>query len=54
MFQKNLTDLIRGIRSHKNNPDKFILQQLEDLRNELKSTDLNVKTTALSKLNYVS
>ncbi|KXN68785.1 Adaptor protein complex AP-3 delta subunit [Conidiobolus coronatus NRRL 28638] len=53
MFQKNLTDLIRGIRSHKNNPDKFVLQQLEDLRNELKSTDLNVKTIALSKLNYL-
>lgn len=54
MFEKSLTDLIRGIRANKKNEQKYIAACLQEIRNEVKSNDLDVKATAVAKLTYVS
>lgn len=54
MFEKSLTDLIRGIRANKKNEQKYIAACLQEIRNEVKSNDLDVKSTAVAKLTYVS
>eukprot|EP00761_Pharyngomonas_kirbyi_P012792 gb/GECH01012819.1/.p1 GENE.gb/GECH01012819.1/~~gb/GECH01012819.1/.p1 ORF type:complete len:1117 (+),score=330.82 gb/GECH01012819.1/:1-3351(+) len=53
MFQKNLSDLVKGIRNNKKNEEQYILQQIEEIKSEIKSTDLSRKTTALQKLTYL-
>ena len=37
MFEKNLHDLVRGIRTNKNNEAKFISACIEEIRNEIKT-----------------
>ena len=37
MFEKNLHDLVRGIRTNKNNETKFIAACIEEIRNEIKT-----------------
>ena len=54
MFEKSLTDLIRGIRANKKNEQKYIAVCLQEIRNEVKSNDLDIKSTAVAKLTYVS
>lgn len=54
MFEKSLTDLIRGIRANKKNEQKYIAVCLQEIRNEVKSNDLDIKATAVAKLTYVS
>lgn len=53
MFEKSLTDLIRGIRANKKNEQKYIAVCLQEIRNEVKSNDLDIKATAVAKLTYV-
>lgn len=53
MFEKTLTDLIRGIRTNKANEAQFIAGCIEEIKQELKSDNLNVKTNAVAKLTYV-
>ena len=53
MFEKTLTDLIRGIRANKKNEQKYIAACLQEIRQEVKSNDPDVKATAISKLTYV-
>jgi hypothetical protein len=53
MFEKSLTDLIRGIRANKKNEQKYIAVCLQEIRNEVKSNDLDIKSTAVAKLTYV-
>ena len=36
MFDKNLTDLVRGIRNNKDNEAKYIAQCLEEIKQELR------------------
>ncbi|ORE22376.1 hypothetical protein BCV71DRAFT_193160 [Rhizopus microsporus] len=53
MFEKSLTDLIRGIRANKKNEQKYIAVCLQEIRNEVKSNDLDIKSTAIAKLAYL-
>lgn len=54
MFEKSLTDLIRGIRANKKNEQKYISACLQEIRNEVKANDIDVKANAIAKLTYVS
>ena len=53
MFERTLTDLIRGLRANKKNEAKFISVALDEIRKELKSNDLDLKANAIDKLCYV-
>ena len=53
MFEKSLTDLIRGIRANKKNEQKYIAACIQECRQEVKSNDPDVKAMAILKLTYV-
>lgn len=56
-FEKSLNDLIKGIRAHfKESPESlrdFLDNAIEECKNELTTTDLEVKATAVLKLAYL-
>lgn len=54
-FEKSLTDLLKGIRSHREPEDqlRFLQQAVQECRKEVKSPDLEVKTMAVLKLAYL-
>lgn len=53
MFEKNLQDLVKGIRAAKGDPNIYISQCLQDIKTELKSTDSYTKAQAVRKLTYL-
>ncbi|TPX61442.1 hypothetical protein PhCBS80983_g01081 [Powellomyces hirtus] len=53
MFEKTLTDLIRGIRANKKNEEKYIATCLDEIRNEVRKNDPDVKAGAVRKLIYL-
>ncbi|KAL4573395.1 hypothetical protein LXL04_020198 [Taraxacum kok-saghyz] len=55
LFQRTLDDLIKGIRLHTPGAAQstFISKSLDEIRREIKSTDLQTKSTALQKLTYL-
>eukprot|EP00794_Sanderia_malayensis_P007827 gene7827-8676_t len=53
MFEKNLNDLVRGIRNSKENEGKYITQCLEEIKQELRQENMNIKANAVSKLIYL-
>ncbi|KAI3735836.1 hypothetical protein L6452_15356 [Arctium lappa] len=55
LFQRTLDDLIKGIRIHTPGAaqSSFISKSLDEIRREIKSTDLQTKSTALQKLTYL-
>jgi len=53
MFDKNLTDLVRGIRNNKEGENKYIAACLEEIKQELRQYNLSVKANAVAKLNYL-
>uniref|UniRef100_A0AAG5DQD8 AP-3 complex subunit delta n=1 Tax=Anopheles atroparvus TaxID=41427 RepID=A0AAG5DQD8_ANOAO len=53
MFDKNLTDLVRGIRNNKDNEAKYIAQCMEEIKQELRQDNINVKSNAVAKLTYL-
>lgn len=53
MFDKNLTDLVRGIRNNKENEAKYISQCMEDIKQELRQDNLACKSNAIAKLTYL-
>ena len=53
MFEKTLTDLIKGIRAHKGSEAKYIDTSIGECRKEIKSKDLEIKAKAVLKLAYV-
>ncbi|XP_011315343.1 AP-3 complex subunit delta-1 [Fopius arisanus] len=53
MFDKNLTDLVRGIRNNKNNEAKYIAQCIEEIKQELRQDNIAVKANAVAKLMYL-
>ncbi|KAK9886424.1 hypothetical protein WA026_016704 [Henosepilachna vigintioctopunctata] len=53
MFDKSLTDLVRGIRNNKENEAKYISQCMEDIKQELRQDNLSVKSNAVAKLTYL-
>lgn len=55
-FEKSLEDLIKGIRSAQHDQDKltqFLNNSIQECRTELKSSDLDSKSTAILKLAYL-
>lgn len=53
MFEKSLQDLVKGIRAIKGDPAAYIAKCIQEIKDELKSRDVLVKTQALQKLTYV-
>ncbi|XP_050403527.1 AP-3 complex subunit delta-1 isoform X1 [Patella vulgata] len=53
VLDKNLQDLVRGIRNHKDTEPKFIADCIDEIKQELKQDNLAVKANAVSKLNYL-
>jgi AP-3 complex subunit delta-1 len=53
MWERNLQDLIRGLRAHKNDESKFIASAIDDIRQEVKNKDMDLKAAAVLKLTYV-
>ncbi|EFH61506.1 hypothetical protein ARALYDRAFT_341963 [Arabidopsis lyrata subsp. lyrata] len=51
LFQRSLEDLIKGLRLGES---FFLSKSLEDIRREIKSTDLSTKSIALQKLTYLA
>lgn len=54
MFERSLSDLVSGIRAHKDNEAQFISGALKEIKQELQSTIPEIKSQAVSKLTYVS
>lgn len=54
MFQKNLQDMIKGIRSAAADAPTYIMKAVQEIKEELKSRDVTVKATALLKLVYLN
>ena len=54
LFDKNLTDLIRGIRNNKENEARYIAACIEEIKTELRQDSTFVKANAVEKLAYVS
>ncbi|XP_068634771.1 AP-3 complex subunit delta-like [Aristolochia californica] len=54
LFQRSLDDLIKSLRSPVAPPSTIILKAMDDIRRELKSTDLTMKSIALQKITYLS
>ncbi|TPX33731.1 hypothetical protein SmJEL517_g03404 [Synchytrium microbalum] len=53
MFEKTLTDLIRGLRANKKNEDKYVALCLDEIRQEVRKNDPDIKAMAISKLSYL-
>lgn len=53
MFEKTLSDVIKGIRASKRDSSKHISQCIAEIRTELVSSDMFVKANALEKLTFL-
>ncbi|XP_056614470.1 AP-3 complex subunit delta-1 isoform X2 [Triplophysa dalaica] len=53
MFDKNLQDLVRGIRNHKEDEAKYISTCIDEVKQELKQDNIAVKANAVCKLTYL-
>jgi AP-3 complex subunit delta-1 len=53
IFDKNLHDLVRGIRNHKENESKYIRECIDEIKQELKQDNMAMKANAINKLCYV-
>uniref|UniRef100_A0A914VDM2 AP-3 complex subunit delta n=1 Tax=Plectus sambesii TaxID=2011161 RepID=A0A914VDM2_9BILA len=53
IFDKSLTDLIRGIRNNKDNEAKYIAACIDEIKHELRQDSTVVKTNAIEKLSYL-
>nr|XP_006815142.1 PREDICTED: AP-3 complex subunit delta-1-like [Saccoglossus kowalevskii] len=53
VLDKDLQDLVRGIRKHKDNEAKYIAQCIDEIKQELKQDNVAVKANAVAKLTYL-
>lgn len=53
MFEKDIYQLIRGLRAHKGNEREYIQSSIKECRKEIRSQDMDQKATALLKLVYL-
>lgn len=54
MFEKTLTDMVKGIRTHKKDEAKYIANCMRECKDELtKQNDIEIKAEALLKLTYL-
>lgn len=55
MFERTLESLIKGLRSHRGADEvNFVSKLSKEIRDELKSGEMEVKAGAVLKLTYVS
>merc|ERR1712142_209764 len=52
-LDKNLQDLVRGIRNHKDNEAKYIADCVDEIKQELRQANQAIKANAVSKLTYL-
>jgi AP-3 complex subunit delta len=53
MFEKTLTDVVKGIRSSKRDTTLYISQCIAEIKAEISSSDMSVKANALQKLTFL-
>ena len=53
MFEKTLSDIVKGIRASKRDTALYISQCIADIKKEINSTDRYVKSNALNKLTFL-
>jgi AP-3 complex subunit delta-1 len=53
IFQKTLSDVVKGIRSQRSDPSQFLSQVITECKQELNGTDLFLKAEAIRKLTYL-
>ena len=53
MWERTLQDLIRGLRANRKDEAKFIAQAMDEIRQEIRSKDMELKAGAALKLTYV-
>ncbi|RKP11855.1 Clathrin/coatomer adaptor, adaptin-like protein [Piptocephalis cylindrospora] len=53
MFEKSLTDLIQGLRANRRSEARYVASCIDECRQELSSTDLDLKTQAVLKISYL-
>ncbi|KAI0307634.1 adaptin N terminal region-domain-containing protein [Multifurca ochricompacta] len=53
MWERTLQDLIRGLRANKKDEAKFIAQAVDEIRQEIKNKDMELKAGAVLKLTYL-
>jgi len=53
IFDKNLQDLVRGIRNHKDDETQFINSCIDEIKLELKQENVSGKANAVKKLIYL-
>ncbi|KAF5323446.1 hypothetical protein D9611_005565 [Ephemerocybe angulata] len=53
MWERTLQDLIRGLRANKKDEAKFIAKAVDEIRQEIKTDDMELKAGAVMKLTYL-
>ncbi|KAG9122025.1 AP-3 complex subunit delta [Ceratobasidium sp. 392] len=53
MWERTLSDLIRGLRANKGDESQFIAKAVDEIRTEVKSKDMDLKAAAVLKLVYL-
>lgn len=53
MFEKTLTDIVKGIRASKRDTALYISQCIAEIKTEIHSSDMYVKANALQKLTFL-
>jgi AP-3 complex subunit delta-1 len=53
MFEKTLTDIVKGIRASKRDTALYISQCIAEIKTEINSSDMYVKANALQKLTFL-
>ncbi|CBQ73570.1 related to Adapter-related protein complex 3 delta 1 subunit [Sporisorium reilianum SRZ2] len=54
MFERSLSALIKGLRSHRGKDEpRYVAQVMDEIRHEVRSGDLEVKAEAVLKLTYL-
>ncbi|KAF8913207.1 Adaptor protein complex AP-3 delta subunit [Gymnopilus junonius] len=53
MWERTLQDLVRGLRANKKDEAKFIAKAVDEIRQEIKTDDMELKAGAVLKLTYL-
>ena len=53
MFEKTLSDLVRGIRAHKEDEPGYIAECIVEIKKELRTDNMSNKANAVAKLTYL-
>ncbi|KLO06308.1 Adaptor protein complex AP-3 delta subunit [Schizopora paradoxa] len=53
MWERNLQDLVRGLRANKGDQSRFIAEAIDEIRREVRGDDMELKAAAVLKLTYL-